>query len=83
MRNLHTINYIIQGPHKKFGCSPQQVRINKSLFFFFSLLTLFASGASIIFNIFKKDMISHKILSIVITIHVADILHSLINNIIN
>ena len=75
MTILHTINYIVQGPHKKFGCSPQQVRINKSLFFF-SLITLFASVASIIFNIFKKDMTSHKILSIVITIHVTNMLHS-------
>jgi len=39
--------------------------------------------ALIIFIIFRKDMISHKILSIVITIHVTNMLHSLINNFIN
>ena len=50
---------------------------------FFSLLTPLASVALTIFIIFGKDMTSHKILFIVITIHVTYMLHSLINNFIN
>ena len=49
----------------------------------FSLSHPLASVALTIFIIFRKEMTSHKILPIVITFHVTEILHLLINNFIN
>ena len=49
----------------------------------FSLSHPLASVALTIFIIFRKDMTNHKILPIVITIHVIDMFHSLIKNFIN
>ena len=49
----------------------------------FSLSHPLASVALTIFIIFRKDMTSHKILPIVITLHVTEMLHLLINNFIN
>ena len=59
---------------------PNWSRLTRALFFLSHPL---ASVALTIFIIFRKDMTNHKILPIVITLHVTEMLHLLINNFIN
>ena len=59
---------------------PNWLRLTRALF---SLSHPLASVTLTIFIILSKDMTSHKILPIVVTLHVTDMLHLLINNFIN